>query len=147
MSWTRKFDAPIALKDGRKLASLDDARRLMLSLPESRTASLPLAVRGRALEKWPHVMTDGSPLARALAQLPQGARGRGTDLGTGLRSHATARHRFPTLWPGPINPRVTILSGDNLWATNPALALIVGCPSPLSRRDARTPIPVSSRRK
>jgi hypothetical protein len=28
MSWVRKFDVPIALKDGRKLATLADAHRL-----------------------------------------------------------------------------------------------------------------------
>jgi hypothetical protein len=34
MPWVRKFDEPIALKDGRTIATLADARRLMVSLPE-----------------------------------------------------------------------------------------------------------------
>jgi hypothetical protein len=36
MSWFRKLDEPIALKDGRTLATLADANRLMDSLPEPR---------------------------------------------------------------------------------------------------------------
>jgi len=36
MSWTRKLPSPIALKDGRTLATLADARSLMQSLPTSR---------------------------------------------------------------------------------------------------------------
>jgi hypothetical protein len=36
MAWVRKFDEPIALKDGRKLATLADAHRLIQSLPASR---------------------------------------------------------------------------------------------------------------
>ena len=34
MPWVREFDEPIALKDGRALATLADARCLMLALPE-----------------------------------------------------------------------------------------------------------------
>jgi hypothetical protein len=34
MSWTRKFSEPIVLKDGRKIATLGQARELMLALPE-----------------------------------------------------------------------------------------------------------------
>ena len=36
MSWSRKLPSPIALKDGRTLATLADARSLMQSLPTSR---------------------------------------------------------------------------------------------------------------
>ncbi|SED39770.1 hypothetical protein SAMN05444161_3119 [Rhizobiales bacterium GAS191] len=36
MSWSRKLSEPITLKDGRVLTSLDDARALMLALPEGR---------------------------------------------------------------------------------------------------------------
>jgi hypothetical protein len=36
MSWSRKLPSPIALKDGRTLATLADARALVLSLPASR---------------------------------------------------------------------------------------------------------------
>jgi len=34
MPWTRKLLSPIALKDGRVIATLSDAARLMLTLPE-----------------------------------------------------------------------------------------------------------------
>jgi hypothetical protein len=34
MPWTRKFPKPIKLKDGRKIATLGQARELMLALPE-----------------------------------------------------------------------------------------------------------------
>jgi hypothetical protein len=34
MSWTRKFPEPITLKDGSKIATLGQARELMLALPE-----------------------------------------------------------------------------------------------------------------
>jgi hypothetical protein len=70
MPWVRKFDQPIALKDGRKLATLADARRLMLSLPELRqrthhwqhTADLLLKAASR----------DGRfALAQVRAQLPR----------------------------------------------------------------------------
>jgi hypothetical protein len=36
MSWSRKLPSPIALKDGRTLSTLADARSLMQSLPISR---------------------------------------------------------------------------------------------------------------
>jgi hypothetical protein len=34
MPWTRKLAAPIVLKNGRKIATLGQARELMLALPE-----------------------------------------------------------------------------------------------------------------
>jgi hypothetical protein len=70
MSWTRKFDAPIALKDGRKLVSLDDARRLMLSLPEPNLRAYHWQSTADLLLK--AACHDGRfTLARALAQLPR----------------------------------------------------------------------------
>jgi hypothetical protein len=36
MSWSRRFDVPIALPDGRRLQTLDDARRHLLALPARR---------------------------------------------------------------------------------------------------------------
>jgi hypothetical protein len=33
MPWTRKFPQPIKLKDGRRIATLGQARELMLALP------------------------------------------------------------------------------------------------------------------
>ncbi len=70
MSWTRKFDAPIALKDGRKLVSLDDARRLMLSLPESNRRAYHWQSAG---ELWQMAACrDGRfAFAQAIAQLPR----------------------------------------------------------------------------
>jgi hypothetical protein len=34
MSWTRKLRVPITLKDGTRLITLSDARKLILSLPD-----------------------------------------------------------------------------------------------------------------
>jgi hypothetical protein len=34
LTWSRKFAEPIALKDGRVVATLSDARALLLTLPE-----------------------------------------------------------------------------------------------------------------
>jgi hypothetical protein len=34
MPWTRKFREPIALKDGRMIATLGQARAVMLALPD-----------------------------------------------------------------------------------------------------------------
>jgi hypothetical protein len=70
MSWLSKFDTPIMLNDGRKLATLADAHRLMHSLPESRirtdrwqyTRDLLLKAASR----------DGAfALAQVCAQLPR----------------------------------------------------------------------------
>jgi hypothetical protein len=36
MPWTRKLREPIALKDGRRLTTLSDARQRIMSLPEQR---------------------------------------------------------------------------------------------------------------
>ena len=70
MSWTRKFDAPISLKDGRKLVSLDDARRLMLSLPESKLRAVHWEYAGDLLQK--AACRDGRfAFAQAIAQLPR----------------------------------------------------------------------------
>ena len=39
MTWSRKLSAPIALNDGRKLRTLNDAAALILSLPDVRQRS------------------------------------------------------------------------------------------------------------
>jgi hypothetical protein len=39
MSWSLKLIEPVALKDGRKLRTLNDAAALILSLPENRQRS------------------------------------------------------------------------------------------------------------
>jgi hypothetical protein len=36
VSWSKRFDVPIALPNGESLATLDDARRHLLALPKSR---------------------------------------------------------------------------------------------------------------
>jgi hypothetical protein len=41
MGWTTKFPAPIALKGGRELVSLGDARDLIFALTERRQAREP----------------------------------------------------------------------------------------------------------
>ena len=70
MSWTRKFDEPIVLKDGRKLVSLDDARRLMLSLPESNRRAYHWQSAGELLQV--AACRDGRfAFAQAKAQLPR----------------------------------------------------------------------------
>ena len=76
MPWVRKFDEPIALKDGRKIATLADARRLMLSLPELHLRT----------HQWEHVgglmlkaacRDGGFALAQARAQLPRALKAEG----------------------------------------------------------------------
>lgn len=41
MTWSRKFDTPIILPDGRKLVTLRDAAEYILSLPEETQAERP----------------------------------------------------------------------------------------------------------
>lgn len=36
MSWSRSFDVPIKLPDGKALETLDDARKYLLKLPKSK---------------------------------------------------------------------------------------------------------------
>jgi hypothetical protein len=40
MPWSRKFAKPIALKDGRTIATLGEARALILSLPDLHQTTL-----------------------------------------------------------------------------------------------------------
>jgi hypothetical protein len=40
-AWNRSFKAPIALKDGGTITTLDDARHLMLALPERHQSRPP----------------------------------------------------------------------------------------------------------
>ena len=62
MNWTRPFPAPIVLKDGRLIATLSDARLVILGFPESR----------RALADWTR--------AADLLMKAAGDRGTGVDL-------------------------------------------------------------------
>jgi hypothetical protein len=76
MSWFRKLDDPITLKDGRMLVTLADAHRLMLALPESRRRSVHWQSTSELLNKF---ASRGSPsaFAQALAQLPRALRSEG----------------------------------------------------------------------
>jgi hypothetical protein len=51
MPWSRKLSAPIALKDGRTIATLADARAIMLSLPISRQRIEPWFYVGALLQE------------------------------------------------------------------------------------------------
>jgi hypothetical protein len=66
MTWARKFASPIALKDGRSLASLSEGRALMLSLPEIHRRE---AVWRRAAELLSEAAADRDSLPDADAQL------------------------------------------------------------------------------
>jgi hypothetical protein len=76
MSWIRKLDEPIALKDGRMLVTLGDAHRLMLALPEARLRSYHWQYTSYLLKKF---ASRGSPsaFAQALAQLPRALKSEG----------------------------------------------------------------------
>ncbi len=76
MSWIRKLDDPITLKDGRTLVTLADAHRLILALPEARLRSVHWQYTSDLLKKF---ASRGSPsaFAQALAQLPRALRSEG----------------------------------------------------------------------
>jgi hypothetical protein len=76
MSWVRKFDEPIALKDGRTLVTLADAHRLMLALPEARARSHHWRHASELLTKAASRNSRIS-FAQALAQLPRALRAEG----------------------------------------------------------------------
>ena len=70
MPWVRKFSEPIALKDGRLLESLADARGVMLSLPVSYQRTPHWQQSSDLLLK--AASRDGAfALAQAQAQLPR----------------------------------------------------------------------------
>jgi hypothetical protein len=50
MTWARKFAEPIALKDGRVIATLGEARAVMRSLPEWRQRNERWLYAGALLE-------------------------------------------------------------------------------------------------
>jgi hypothetical protein len=76
MPWVRKFDEPIALKDGRTLATLADARRLMVSLPVIHLRAHHWPYAGDLLLK--AASRDGGfALAQARAQLPRALKAEG----------------------------------------------------------------------
>jgi hypothetical protein len=74
MPWTRKFPQPIALKDGRVIATLDNARAVMRSLPaKSQSRDLWLYTGGLMLE----AATSNVPIGEAAAQLRRALRADG----------------------------------------------------------------------
>jgi hypothetical protein len=42
VSWSREFDRPIALPDGRQIVTLSDARDYLIGLPKARHSSEPV---------------------------------------------------------------------------------------------------------
>ena len=74
MPWTRKFPQPIALKDGRVIATLDDARVVMRSLPAtSQSRDVWLYTGGLMLE----AATVRGPIRETAAQLRRALRADG----------------------------------------------------------------------
>jgi hypothetical protein len=66
MSWSRKFAKPIVLKDGRTIASLSQAREMMLSLPPIHRRAV---VWQSAAELLNEAATDRDSVPEAGAQL------------------------------------------------------------------------------
>jgi hypothetical protein len=76
MSWFRKLDEPIALKDGRTLATLSDAHRLIDSLPVPRLLTEHWQSTHGLLIK--AACRDGHfALAQVRAQLPRALKAEG----------------------------------------------------------------------
>jgi hypothetical protein len=74
MPWTRRFPEPIALKDGRVIATLADARAVMRSLPaSSQSRDVWLYAGGLMLE----AATSHVPIGEAAAQLRRALRAEG----------------------------------------------------------------------
>ena len=74
MPWTRKLPQPIALKDGRVIATLDDARVVVRSLPaRSQSSDVWLYVGGLILE----AATARGPIRETAAQLRRALRADG----------------------------------------------------------------------
>jgi hypothetical protein len=74
MPWTRKFPQPIVLKDGRVIATLDNARAVMRSLPaSSQNRDVWLYAGGLMLE----AATSNVPIGEAAAQLRRALRADG----------------------------------------------------------------------
>ena len=71
MAWTRKLPAPINLKDGRTIATLADARDVMLSLPGIDQRSEHWLYAGALL---PEAATFNGPMGVTLSQLTHALR-------------------------------------------------------------------------
>jgi hypothetical protein len=72
MTWSRKLAKPIALKDGRTIATLGEAREMMLSLP-------PIHRRGAVWQYAGELLAEGADdsLADAEAQLERALKAEG----------------------------------------------------------------------
>jgi hypothetical protein len=66
MPWTRKFPAPIVLKDGRVILTLNDARVVMRSLPGKSQSSDVWFYAGGLMRE---AATAGGPIRETAAQL------------------------------------------------------------------------------
>jgi hypothetical protein len=74
MPWTRKFPEPIKLKDGRKIATLGQARVIMRSLPAaSQSRDDWFYAGGLMLE----AATAGGPIRETAAQLMRALKAEG----------------------------------------------------------------------
>jgi hypothetical protein len=73
MPWTRKLPETIALKDGRVIATLDDARVVMRSLPAISQTSDVWHTSGLMLE----AATAGGPIHETAAQLRRALKAEG----------------------------------------------------------------------
>jgi hypothetical protein len=74
MTWARKFAKPIALKDGRAIATLGEGRALMLSLPELHRRK---AVWRRAAELLSEAAADRDSLPDAEAKFTRALQAEG----------------------------------------------------------------------
>jgi hypothetical protein len=74
MPWSRKFSAPIVLKDRRVIATLNDARALMRSLPaQTGNNDTWLYAGGLLLE----AATSNGPMGETIAYLQRALRAEG----------------------------------------------------------------------
>jgi hypothetical protein len=74
MPWSRPLSEPIVLKDGRVIATLNDARVIMRSLPAtSQSRDVWLYADGLMLE----AATSDGPIREAAAQLRRALRAEG----------------------------------------------------------------------
>jgi hypothetical protein len=69
MNWTRKLPTPIALKNGRALATLADARELIAGFPERLRAKAHWQQATELLMKVADDRATGIDVARAADQL------------------------------------------------------------------------------
>ena len=74
MPWSRPLSEPIVLKDGRVIATLNDARVIMRSLPAGSQSSDAWLYAGGLM---PEAATSNVPIGEAAAQLRRALRADG----------------------------------------------------------------------